>query len=95
MVRTRVLSTARITAPQRPTYCDIIQHHSPVVVDDSVDPMRHGQHGAVGELVPDGGLEEAVRLVVHGRRRLVQHQQPRPPQQGPSQAHQLTLTHAT
>ena len=55
--------------------------------------MSDGEHGAVGELCPDGGLDQVVRLQVHGRRRLVQHQDLGLPQQGAAQTDQLALAH--
>lgn len=64
---------------------------SPGVVHDGVEPVGNGEHGAVVKLRPDGGLNEVVRLQVHGRCGLVQHQDLRLPQQSPRQAHKLAL----
>ena len=69
-----------------------VQHHDLVRVHDGVDPVGDGEDGALPELLPDGGLDEAVRLKVHGGGGLVQHVDPGVPQQGPRQAHQLSLT---
>lgn len=35
-------------------------------------PVCDGEYGAAVELLPDGGLDEVVRLQVNGRRGLVQ-----------------------
>lgn len=66
----------------------------PGVVHDGVEPVGDGEDGAVMELRPDGGLNEVVRFQVHGRCGLIQHKDLRLPQQGPGQAHELTLPNA-
>jgi len=71
-----------------------IHHQHLVRVHDGVQPMGYGQHGALLELVADGGLDEAVRLGIHVGRGLVHHQDAVLAQDGPRQADQLALTHA-
>ena len=66
----------------------------PVVVHDGVQAVGDGQQGAAPEGLAERGLDQGVRLHVHGRRRLVQDQDLGLPQQGPGQAQQLSLTHA-
>lgn len=56
--------------------------------------MRDGEHGAVRELRPDGGLDQVIRLQVDGGRGLVQDQNAGVPQEGAGQAHQLPLADA-
>ena len=59
-----------------------------------MQPVRDGEHRAVGELRPDGLLDEVVRLHVDGGGGLVQHEEARLAQQSARQADQLTLPHA-
>lgn len=56
--------------------------------------MCDSEHGAVAEVHPDSGLYERVRLRVHVRSGLVQHQDLIFVQDGPCQANQLPLAYA-
>ncbi|TNN53940.1 hypothetical protein EYF80_035838 [Liparis tanakae] len=60
---------------------------------DGVESVSDGEHGAVFKLSPDGGLDEIVRLQVHGSRSFIQDEDPRLPQERSSQTHQLPLAH--
>ena len=71
----------------------LVQHHHPVAVHDGVEPVGDGDDGALRELLPDGGLHQVVSLQVHGRGGLVQDEDLGLPQEGPGQAHELSLTH--
>ena len=51
-----------------------IQHHYPVVVSDGVESVCDGEYGAALEGLPDGGLDEVIRLHIHGCCRLIQQQ---------------------
>jgi hypothetical protein len=53
-----------------------------------------GKDGAVLKHVLDGRLNELVRIVVHGRRRLVHHHHAAVSQEGTCQAEELPLAHA-
>ena len=64
---------------------------APGGVHDGVDAVGDGDGGAVGELPPDGVLDEVVGLQVHGGRGLVQHQHAGLPEERPGEAHQLPL----
>lgn len=66
---------------------------SPWTVHDSVQPVSNGEHCAVGELLPDGGLDEGVCFKVHGSCGLIQNQDARLSEQGSSQAQELSLAH--
>ena len=50
----------------------LIQNNDSVVVHDGVESVGDGEHRAVWELPPDGGLHQVVSLKVHRSRRLVQ-----------------------
>lgn len=49
-----------------------IENHHPRAVHDGVQPVSDGQNCTVEELLPNGCLDEVVRLEVHGRSGLVQ-----------------------
>ena len=67
---------------------------SPVVVDDGVDPVSYGDDRTVPQVFPDSPLYQSVCVHVHGRRRLVQHQDLSPTEERPRQAQQLALPNA-
>ena len=52
----------------------LVEHHDPVVVHDGVEPVGDGQDAAVGELLPDGRLDQIIRLQVNCCCSLVQNQ---------------------
>lgn len=56
--------------------------------------MGDSKDRAVVEHVSDGRLNELVRIVVHGRRRLVHHHHAAVPKEGTCQAEELPLAHA-
>ncbi len=68
--------------------------NEPVIIQDGVESVRDGQHGALFELGADRVLDEIVRLQVDRRRRLVQNQNLGFAQQSSGQAQQLPLTDA-
>ena len=43
----------------------LVEHHDPVVVHDGVEPVGDGQDAAVGELLPDGRLDQIIRKVIY------------------------------
>lgn len=59
----------------------------PCIVHDSVEAVGDGQDSTVLKLCADCGLDQSVRLQVHGGCGLVQHQDLGFPQQGSGQAH--------
>lgn len=65
----------------------------PCVIQDGVESVSDGEHGAVFKLSPNGRLDEIVRLQVHGSRSFIQDEDPRLPQERSSQTHQLPLAH--
>lgn len=65
-----------------------------VGVDDGVEAVRDGEHGAGGEVVADGALDERVRARVHIGCSFVQQQHAVAPRAGARQAHQLPRAHA-
>ena len=67
--------------------------HVLVYLDLDIVPVCNCEHGAVVELLPDGGLDQVVCLEVDRGRGLVQDQHLSLPQQGARQAHQLALAH--
>ncbi len=72
----------------------LVQHHDLVVVEDRVEPVGDGQHRTTLELLPDGGLDEVVRLQVDGGSGLVQDEHLGLAQERPAQTEQLSLAHA-
>ncbi len=71
-----------------------VEHHHPRAVHDGVEPVGDGQHGAVGKLLPDGGLDEVVGLHVDGGGGLVEHEQLGLSEEGPGKADELPLADA-
>jgi len=71
----------------------LIKHDDAVRVEDGVDAVGDGDDGAVREKGrAQRRLQHAVCLHVHGRRRLVEHQDVGRCQQGACQGHELPLT---
>ena len=68
--------------------------HSPVIVHDSIQPVRYGQYCAAFKLWAQWGLDHAVCLHINGCGGFIHHQYLGLPQQGPGQADQLTLANA-
>jgi hypothetical protein len=49
--------------------CDVqalVEDEDSIVVDDGLNAMRDREHGHIDKLLPDGLLNETIRLVVHG-----------------------------
>ena len=65
--------------------------HDSVRVHDSVESVCNGEHSRICESLPDRGLNESVRVHVHIRCRLVDHQNAGTTNQGSGEANQLSL----
>ena len=61
----------------------LVEHHDPVVVHDGVEPVGDGQDAAVGELLPDRGLDQVVSFQVDRSGCLVKNQHPGFPEESP------------
>ncbi len=55
-------------------HLSILEDHDAIALQHRVQPVRDGQHGAIVEGLAQRCLNQAVRLGVDGRRRLVQQQ---------------------
>ena len=71
----------RLNPPPRPA-----PPHSLVAVPDGVQPVGNGDGRAVGELLLDGCLDEAIGLQIHGGGGLIHDQNLGFPKQSPGQA---------
>ena len=65
------------------SHLPLAEHEYLVVVCDGVEPVRDGEDGALGEGVPDGGLDEEVGADVHGGGGLVKQEDAVLPEEGP------------
>ena len=70
-----------------------VNSHTPVIIHDGIEAVGDGENGTFCKLGSDSLLDEVVSLQVHCSCGLIQYQDPGLPEQGPSQTHQLTLTH--
>jgi hypothetical protein len=68
-----------------------VKEHDLRGVHDRVQPVRNGKHGRGGEGVADGALQQTVGLIVDGRGRLVEGDEPRAAEGGAGEADQLAL----
>ena len=66
----------------------------PVVVDDGVESMSHGEDRALPEGDTNRRLNEVIGLEVDGGSRLVENEDSRPFEHRPREADQLTLPNA-
>ena len=73
----------------------LVGHYSRVIVEDGVEAVCDGDDSAVGKLGADCLLDEVISLQVDSSRSLVQYQDLGLAQQGPSEAHQLTLANTS
>lgn len=62
-------------------------NHRPVVVHDGVDAMSNRNDRAGSEFSANSGLDEVVRLRIHGCCRLVQDEDPGATKQRPGKAY--------
>mmetsp|Transcript_10252 Transcript_10252/g.34845 ORF Transcript_10252/g.34845 Transcript_10252/m.34845 type:complete len:404 (+) Transcript_10252:44-1255(+) len=70
------------------------EHDDRVGAHDSHQAVRNSNRGLVRHVLAEGLLDQHVRLVVDGRRGLVEHQHAGRPQEGATEAQQLPLAHA-
>ena len=71
-----------------------VRPHSLVIIQDGVEPVGDGYHGAALEGESHGVLDEGVRLDVDSSRGFIQDQDFALAEQRPSQAQQLALANA-
>ena len=69
----------------------LVEDHDLRRVHDRVQPVRDGQDGGVTEDLTDARLQDRVGLIVDGRGRLVEGDEPRAAEGGAGEADQLAL----
>ena len=72
----------------------VVEEQDHVAVEDRRDPVRDRDDRRLGELLPERLLDQVVRGGVHRGGGFVQDEDFAPFQDYPTEAHELTLTHA-